>query len=175
MIIPILPKGPVRCLEIGSYEGRASCWILDTIVKTHPESHLDCVDLWRGLEEQERLFDNNLASEPQVTKHKDFSVNFLAPLAMKPPMYDFIYVDGERFGGVLFADLCLAWECLKKKGVMAIADYLDEGAESSGVSGTQIAIDAFLKINSSEIRLLEKSGHIIVQKRAVPLFGQERL
>jgi len=173
VIIPLIPKGPVRCLEIGSYEGKASSWILDSIVKNHSDSRLDCVDLWRGLEEQERLFDTNLASELQVTKCKDFSVNFLAPLVTQPPMYDFIYVDGDHRGEVLFTDLCLAWRCLKKKGVMAVVHYLPDGIENSDVPSPRVAIDSFLKIHKSEIRLLEKSRHLIVQKRAVPLCGQE--
>lgn len=174
LILPLIPKGPVRCLEIGSYEGKSACWILDTIVKNDPQSHLDCVDLWRGMEEQERIFDNNLSCEPQVTKHKDFSVNFLAPLVTQPPMYDFIYVDGEHRGEMLFSDLILAWRLLKKKGVMAIDDYIYEGDDIVGVPGTQVAIDAFLKLHASEIRLLEKDRQVIVQKRATPLSGTRK-
>jgi predicted O-methyltransferase YrrM len=125
------------------------------------------------MEEQERLFDNNLSAEAQVTKYKDFSVNFLAPLVTHPPKYDFIYIDGDHRGEVLFSDLCLAWQCLKQKGVMAIDGYIYDGVELTGGPGTQVAIDAFLKIHKSEIRLLEKSRQVIIQKRAVPLCDKE--
>jgi predicted O-methyltransferase YrrM len=148
---------------------------LDTLIKNHPDSHLDCVDLWPDMGEQERLFDHNLSAEPQVTKHRDFSVNFLAPLVTQPPTYDFIYVDGDKRGEVLFSDLCLAWRCLKKKGVLAIDEYVYDGVDIAGVPGPQIAIDAFLKIIGREVRLLERNRQFIIQKRSEPLSAQDPL
>lgn len=169
LILPLIPKNAVKCLEIGSFEGRSACWILDNIVKNCPESHLDCVDLWPNMDEQERVFDINLSSEPQVTKHKDFSVHFLAPRVAEPPSYDLIYVDGDHRGEVLFTDLALSWRCLKKKGVLVIDDYEYEGPELEGVPKPKIAIDTFLKMYSAELRLLEIGRQVIIQKRAQPL------
>lgn len=173
LILPIMPKDPVRCLEIGSYEGRSACWILDTIVKQHPMSHLDCVDLWSGLEEQERLFDRNLSLEAQVTKHKDFSVHFLAPRVFDPPTYDFISIDGDRRGEIILTDLVLGWRSLKKRGVMAIDGYKLKGASDAEPPKARVAIDAFLKLYPEEIRILEIGRQVIVQKRAQPLNNRQ--
>lgn len=168
LILPLLPQGSVRCLEIGSFEGRSACWILDNILKKHPGSRLDCVDLWPGLLEQEQKFDHNTASEPQIVKHKGFSVEFLTPLVDQPPIYDFIYVDGDHRAEMVFSDAMLGWQCLKKKGVMVLDDYIYEGPEIHGVPQPRTGINAFLKIHESEIFLLEMGRQVIVQKRRDP-------
>jgi hypothetical protein len=47
---------PVNFLELGSYEGRSTVWMLESLL-THPQSHITCVDpfvyfevghLWQG-------------------------------------------------------------------------------------------------------------------------------
>jgi predicted O-methyltransferase YrrM len=164
LIIPLLPKTVVRCLEIGSWEGRSACWIVDNILQHHPDSHLDCVDLWPNLQEQERLFDRNLSTEPKVTKHKGFSINFLVPLIDQTAVYDFIYVDGDHRGEMAFTDSTLAWHCLKVGGVMAMDDYIYDGWEIAGLPKPKLPIDAFLAIHANEIRVLEKAHQVIVQK-----------
>lgn len=164
VIQPLLPETIVKCLEIGSWEGRSACWILDNILKNHRDSHLDCVDLWPGLSEQEKLFDHNLSAELKVTKYKGFAINFLAPLVDLPPSYDFIYVDGDHRGEMVFADVMLSWACLRAGGVMAIDDYTYEGADIAGLPKPRGTIDAFLAIHGSELRLLEKGLQVIVQK-----------
>lgn len=169
VILPVLPQTKVRCLEIGSWEGRSACWILDNILKHHNESHLDCLDLWPGLIEQEKLFHHNLDAEPKVTIHKGFSMHFLAPLIDEPPTYDFIYVDGDHRAEMAFADIMLSWPRLKPGGVMAIDDYIYDGWEIAGLPKPQATIDAFLEIHASELRLLEKGLQIIVQKLCPPV------
>ena len=164
VILPLLPTTSVRCLEIGSWEGRSACWIVNNILNNSPDSHLDCVDLWPGLVEQEKLFDHNLSSEPQVTKHKGFAINFLAPRVSQPPIYDFIYVDGDHRAEMAFSDIMLAWRCLKQGGVMAIDDYIYDGWEIAGLPKPQVTIDAFLTIHAADLRLLEKGHQVIVQK-----------
>ena len=172
LILPLLPDAALRCLEIGSFEGRSACWILDNILKNNANSHLDCVDLWPGMPEQEKLFDYNLSSEPKVSKHKGFSVHFLTPLIGKPPSYDFIYIDGNHQGEIVFSDILLAWQALKAKGVLAIDDYIYTGPDVANLPHPRVAIDAFLKIQENEIRLLELGRQVIVQKRSTPLTQQ---
>ena len=168
LIIPLLPSTPLKCLEIGSWEGRSACWIVDNILKNHPTSHLDCVDLWPGLVEQEKLFDHNLSREPKVTKNKGFSIHFLEPLVDKAPMYDFIYVDGDHRGEMVFTDTMLAWRCLKEGGVMAIDDYIYDGWEIESLPKPQATIDAFLAIQATSLRILEIGHQVIVQKIQSP-------
>jgi len=166
IILPLLPKEVVRCLEIGSWEGRSACWTVDNILKHHPDSHLDCVDLWPNLPEQEKLFDHNLSDEPQVTKHKGFSLHFLSRLVEQPPVYDFIYVDGDHRGEMAFTDVVLAFQSLKEGGVMAIDDYIYDGWEIEGLPKPKLPIDAFLAIYASELRVLEIAHQVIIQKTA---------
>lgn len=132
MALPLLPKENVQCLEIGTYEGRSACWILDNIVNKCPNSHLDCVDLWQGMEVQEATFDRNVAGETRLTKYKGHSLDFLTRANQEPPRYDFIYIDGDHLATGVFTDATLAWHCLKKKGIMIIDDYGYEGSENIG-------------------------------------------
>jgi predicted O-methyltransferase YrrM len=165
LALPLLPKENVQCLEIGSYEGRSACWILDNIVNKFPNSHLDCVDLWPGLHEQEAAFDRNLAGETRVTKHKGFSIEFLYRACREQAKYDFIYVDADHHAEFAFTDATLAWHCLKKKGVMIIDDYLYTGDENRGLPSTKTGIDAFLHLYPDEIRLLAMEYQVYLQKR----------
>lgn len=36
---------PCHFLEIGTYEGRATTWLLDNIL-THTNAQIDCIDMW---------------------------------------------------------------------------------------------------------------------------------
>ena len=165
MALPLLPKENIQCLEIGSYEGRSSCWILDNIVNKYPNSHLDCVDLWPGMEAQEALFDRNMEGETRVTKHKGYSLDFLLRAVQEPPKYDFIYIDGDHIATGVFTDATLSWNCLKKKGVMIIDDYDYDGDENRGRPPTKAGIDAFMNIYPNEKRLLALEYQVYLQKR----------
>ncbi len=46
---PILPEGKKSFLEIGSFEGRSTVWIIENMM--NPGDWIDCVDTWDGGEE----------------------------------------------------------------------------------------------------------------------------
>lgn len=67
-LIPLLPGEPGQrgFLEVGSFEGRSTVWMLDNMM--HPGDWIDCVDTWEGGEEHsaedmhavEARFDRNI-------------------------------------------------------------------------------------------------------------------
>lgn len=85
-------KPHLHFLEIGSYEGRSACWLLENIL-THPGSRLTCIDIFNQDEEGiacwkslglpvpadgtlEKTFDENIRAaggEKKVTKLKGAS------------------------------------------------------------------------------------------------------
>lgn len=115
---------PWNCLEIGSYEGRSTVWILENI----KESTLTCIDTFEGSIEHtddqksgihERFLENTSAFRDRMTVHVGQSKNILKKL---DDTYDFIYVDGSHeFKDVIY-DAFLAWDMLKPGGVIVFDD-----------------------------------------------------
>lgn len=122
----------VRALEVGSYEGRSACWMMDNLL-THPGSTLTCVDCWDGKDaalgqktlDAERRFDANLAPHAgRVRKVKSRSLPALAGLlaAGEGGSYGLAFVDGEHEGLAALADLLLCWELLAPGGCLVFDD-----------------------------------------------------
>lgn len=55
---PIMGQPNLRFLEIGSFQGRSSVWLLQNVL-THPTSRLTCVDTWEGSAEHTDQDKNN--------------------------------------------------------------------------------------------------------------------
>jgi len=49
----------VRALEIGSFEGRSTIWLLENIL-THETAHIDCIDTFKGSVEHERMVSTSI-------------------------------------------------------------------------------------------------------------------
>jgi predicted O-methyltransferase YrrM len=125
---------PVRALEIGSYEGRSACWLLDNLL-VHPESKLWCVDPWDGTDpclehkttDAEDLFDGNVRFYGErVLKVRKTSLEFLTTtLAVNPArgLFDLVFVDGDHEGYSALTDLVLSWPLLAPGGTLAFDDY----------------------------------------------------
>ena len=47
-------KAGLRVLEIGTFEGRSTCWLLENIV-TGEGAHIDCIDTFEGAEDMVAL------------------------------------------------------------------------------------------------------------------------
>lgn len=80
-LIPMLPERKAF-LEIGSFEGRSTVWIIDNMM--NPGDWIDCVDTWQGGEEHgeedmlsvEERFDHNInlaLDGADVTEPTEFS------------------------------------------------------------------------------------------------------
>jgi predicted O-methyltransferase YrrM len=95
-----------------------------------------------------------------VNVRQGFSINELSKLiALKRdhPGYDFIFVDGSHQAPDVLSDCILAFELLRKGGVMVCDDYLwsmeRQGAEAP-INSPKIAIDAFTTIFRRKIRII---------------------
>lgn len=152
-------------LEIGSYEGRSACWLLDNIL-TDPSSYLTCVDpFWTNTE---LAFDENVlrtGRKHQVTKIKGCSDPSL--LSLQPESFDFIYVDGDhKAPGVLF-DVTVSFALLKPGGLMMLDDYLWKTSDPAigPLNKPKISIDAFINIYSEHIELMHHQRQIVFRKK----------
>jgi len=170
----IIPQvNPGRVLEIGSFEGAATCYLIEKIGATRP-FELYCVDPWEGGKEHgyedmpsvEKRFDRNVGLALSKVAHpiafhkvKSFSDSALVSLLAegKHGYFDFIYVDGSHRAPDVLCDAVLSFRLLRVGGVIAFDDYLwhDETRHEIDPIGTpKIAIDAFTNIYSRKIRIL---------------------
>lgn len=168
---------PIKVLEIGSYEGESTCYIINFLAnKKNAELH--CIDTWNGAIEQknrkvdmkevERRFDKNtkialLKSKTQLifNKLKGKSDILLSKLLIekKENYFDFIYVDGSHEAPDVLFDALMAFKLVRIGGVIAFDDYI--WFESNLPQGKDLnrcpkpAIDAFINIHYNKVNIIQ--------------------
>ena len=165
---------PKRILEIGSYEGASSTYLIEKLCNDQP-IELHCVDTWSGgiehtgtnMGEVEARFDANIAHAQSLFpnrvifhKYKGFSDAVLIKLLAegKGGHFDFIYVDGSHQAPDVLADAILAFKLLRVGGVIAFDDYLWSEQLPGGMDPIRCpkpAIDAFTNIYCRKVQLLQ--------------------
>lgn len=166
LVLPSLSESPRRILEMGTYEGRSACWLLDNAIRSGIDE-LVCIDHWpESLAAVERRFDKNNAG--RATKIKGNARKILLELVQQKTQnqFDVIYVDADHDARDTLYLSVLAWELLKPGGIMVFDDYLWEVSNKfTGVMATRVGIDAFLATYELELSVLHKQYQVFVQKR----------
>ncbi|HRD11031.1 MAG TPA: class I SAM-dependent methyltransferase [Mycobacterium sp.] len=162
---------PLRILEIGSWEGRSSLFLLTYF----PQAHLTAVDTWAGtdqyeynateqLSDLERRFDQNLNScAARLTKRKGSSLSVVPQLIEEGQQFDLIYVDGSHFADDAFTDAINSWRLLKEGGVMIFDDVMWPCFPRTRAN-TAWAINMFLTYHAREYKVLHAHYQFILQK-----------
>ncbi len=150
----------IEVLEIGSFEGMATCWFLDYIL-THPAAKITCVDLYF-----QDNFNHNIAqtnASHKVTKLNGNSHHILPTLTAN--QYDIIYIDGSHQADDVKQDATLAWNLLKLGGVMIFDDYLLSMPEKHEQE-PKIGIDTFLQSIANKYQVLHQEYQLLIKKVA---------
>lgn len=174
-MLPIIK--PKNALEIGSYEGAASCYLIDMISK-NGGGELFCIDTWQGgiehqeggaaesnMGEVEKRFEKNIrmalleAKNVKLDKIKAYSDIGLSSLLAegRAGYFDFIYVDGSHEAPDVLLDAIMSFKLLRIGGIIAFDDYLWSEALPSGVDPIRCpkpAIDAFTNLFCRKLRVL---------------------
>jgi predicted O-methyltransferase YrrM len=162
---------PQNILEIGSYEGKSTDWMLK-----NTSAHVTCVDTWEGsdehsLEQKNGLFDRFSENiiEPyknRVTIHRGFSGEVLRTFPCKQ-VYDFIYIDGSHYAKDVHEDAVLAWRFLKKDGVIVFDDLFWKAGElldPYDLKNPRLGIEAFVKLYESDIQIVGCWDQLAIQR-----------
>ncbi|HEY9657074.1 MAG TPA: class I SAM-dependent methyltransferase, partial [Allocoleopsis sp.] len=164
-------------LEIGSWEGRSTCWMLENIL-THPSAKITCIDTFQGSFEHqsydaERInslegrFDSNIeksGSAEKVQKIVGSSHQVLPGLPQDH--YDLIYVDGSHLACDVLMDAVFSWQLAKLDGIIVFDDYEFQFPENPG-QNTKIGIDGFLNSFASKLEIIHAGYQLIIKKIAV--------
>lgn len=170
-----LRRPGVKALEIGSWEGLSSYFILSEM----PGAELTCVDTWAGADEHrdgsassaatlsriEQTFDANLLPfADRLTKHKGTSFSFFAECD-PARVYDFIYVDGSHHFDDVMIDAIKSFEMLKVGGVMIFDDYFWHYYPKA-IDNPAAAINLFLRAKMGVYRIIKLYYQLAIVKTA---------
>jgi predicted O-methyltransferase YrrM len=174
-LIPLLPERK-SFLEIGSFEGRSTVWIVENMMDG--DGNITCIDTWEGGEEhgdedmgtvEERfIFNMQLLQSKKacgLSARQGKSVDELADCISAGETYDFIYIDGSHLAKDVMTDACMAWPLLKPKGMMVFDDYLWTPSTRDILHRPKMAIDAFTNLFAEEVEIVHVGYQLVVRKK----------
>ena len=161
------PTIPKNVLEIGSFEGLSTCWIISQLLE-NKNSNLICVDTFDGgighpgdksmdfNLVRDRFYSNiretnGLASIRVMEEKSDVALFKL--IQEEKISFDFIYIDGSHAAVDVLTDMILSFRLLKVGGLCICDDYYwapnidDFDLDQS----PKLAIDAFSSIYAKKI------------------------
>jgi predicted O-methyltransferase YrrM len=155
----------IRYLEVGVYEGKSSCWVMDNIL-THYTSTATGIDPWVNSDEQFRIATSNLRKYGnRYTIMRGYSTTVLPTLTN---IEDIIYIDGDHHADAVYNDAILCWPKLKIGGILIFDDYnlrLRRHNRSGGEAGIpRPGIDKFLSLMSNCINIEKTRTQVFVKK-----------
>jgi tetratricopeptide (TPR) repeat protein len=150
---PRIEHGAIAALEVGSYQGMSTCWLLDKIL-THPHSQLTCLD-----EAFERKFTENIAKTQVDLKVTCLSGEVSQSLAaLQSKSFDLINLqDKRKLSDLVEQNTTLAWKLLKVGGLIVFNDY---GWTNPAYpeQNPQLGIDRFLNSIAGQWELVHQAA-----------------
>ncbi len=166
----------IKFLEIGSFEGKATIWLLENIL-THSSAKITCIDTFEGSSEHKfrcintkNLYDifvkNTDIHKKKISVLIGKSQELLRREDMMSPIFNFIYIDGSHRASDVLEDAILSFRLLKKGGIIIFDDYQWKfpGRKEYDIDSPRIAIDAFLSIFKEQYTLLSKEYQVVIEK-----------
>ncbi len=162
----------VKMLQLGSFAGDASAWLLENIL-IGENSHLDDVDLLiENFELRHFNFDweqvratylSKTKQYSNVTFHNETTINFLK----KAPndYYDFIYVDASHDAVDVLIDGELSWMSLKVGGIIAFDDYTWGVEDFNNLRTPKRGVETFHQRRHNKLTLINKPTNQIWLKK----------
>jgi predicted O-methyltransferase YrrM len=146
---------PLAYLEIGVYEGRSMCWMLDNVLK-----HFGSLAIGVDCKVQSNGWGNLAPYGGRVTIYEGDSKVIVPRLNTQ---FDIVYIDGDHSAKGCLFDTVAAWRICKEGGIVLWDDYVSRD-KSNRVAK---AVQAFLScLRKREYHILEDGEQFAVQKRS---------
>ena len=178
LTLPIRGK-KLNLLEIGSFEGASTTWILDNLM-AHPESRMTAIDTFEGGMEHldpgqvdqydisalESCFRSNVSKCEHMNKlrvMKAKSNDALLDLRREGARFDFIYIDASHVAIDVLHDAVTCWQMLNVQGTMLFDDVAWKGYMEDCYN-PRIAIRSFVQCAAQEVETKETKAQMWVTK-----------
>ena len=163
---------PCMFLEIGSFEGMSTIWMLENIL-TEERSQIFCIDAWAEWTGDAFVrFVSNINKTGFRDKVRIVKGDSSEELRIFPNDYfDFIYVDGNNDEKAVIKDAIGSFRVLKKGGIIAFDDYLlgiryPNSYGSKAMNGSaKKAIDYFIETFKDELDVIHNDYQLWIRKR----------
>lgn len=163
-------KENLNFLEIGSFEGRSACWLMEEVL-THESSCLTCIDPFTksvenastDLRNLRQRFDHNTKewhNKMRVIQKQSGAA--LPELLVAHEKFDVIYIDGSHMACDVMFDAVNCFELLKLGGIMVFDDYL--GGKLTTIADVKPAVDAFIFSYQHKINVFNVAYQLWLQK-----------
>ena len=160
-----VPNEPLRALQIGTYTGDATEWLLNN----REIQYLHDVDTWGGSEEiaHESLDFNSVESyydsrfnDTCIHKYKMTSDDYFAS---NKSQFNFIYIDGDHTALQTSLDGLNAFRLLESGGVMAFDDYL-WNYNGNRFLEPKRGVDGLLEVCKDQYTVIESGYQMWIKK-----------
>lgn len=152
----------MNMLEIGSFEGMSSRWLLENWL-THESSTITCIDTWMGgmehqneeynFKEIEERFNHNLKPYARkVLKVKGTSVDGLSYLRANGKRFHAAYIDGGHTSKDVLLDLMLSHDLLLSGALVICDDYMWTSPDDNPLNTPKFGIDTFMHLYCKDIK-----------------------
>jgi len=151
---PFKNKPNLNFLEIGCWEGRATCWLLENIL-IDKSSKITVVDTFGGSPEETGMKELNLTEiltrfkhntsiyQDQITINQGYSSTILKQIPSEP-QFDFAYIDASHTAYGTLEDAVLTHPLIKPGGIIIFDDYLwKDPNRISPTDSPELGIDCF--------------------------------
>ncbi|KAG9241336.1 SAM-dependent methyltransferase [Calycina marina] len=172
-LLPPAPPVPLRILELGSFEGASTTWILDNLAN-HPSTSMTAIDTFAGgmehdnaeVESLQSRFLTNVGKCSNVGKlrvMKNRTEDGLIDLRKEGAKFDFIYIDASHVAIDVLHDAVLSWQMLELGGRLVFDDWTWKGYNED-VLNPRMAIMAFLQCAAAEAEVVETESQIWITR-----------
>ncbi|KAL1736675.1 glycosyltransferase family 8 protein [Schizophyllum commune] len=183
-LFPLVTAPAPRVLEIGTWEGRSSVFLLEELCKDAGElvtiDHYDLLQTEAGRARRARVEHNLRLAGGHSRVIEAFSVPGLMTVlrdeteaSAAAAGFDWLYVDGSHRADDTFLDGELVWRLARKGAIIIFDDYRWPAESPGSMLHPRRGIDAFLELHAGEFERLSGEGdyQMIVQKKTEMRIG----
>lgn len=158
-----------KALEIGSRDGRVTCWLLDNLLLSQT-AHITCLDRFEGLSDGQSLltrFEANIARTGAAEKVQKLVGNPCDGLrSLSHHSYQFLYIGGMKTASEILELAVLSWGLLTVGSLIVFEDYSINTAQNTTQLLPKGAIDAFITLFETKLKRLHQGSVLLLEKLA---------